>query len=174
MDVKEAARPMNRPTPIVPSSGQESVWDYPRPPRLEATSHHITIEFNGVTIAESRQQWRVLETSHPPVYYIAPEDVRLEFLTPESQTSVCEWKGVARYYGLTVADRVERGVAWCYPEPTMAFMPIAHHIAFYPGRVDRCLLDGEIVRAQPGQFYGGWVTDSIVGPFKGDPGSRFW
>lgn len=165
---------MNRPNPIAPANGQESVWDYPRPPRLEPTHHHILIEFNGETVVESRTQWRVLETSHPPVYYMAPEDVRLELLLPEPQTSFCEWKGIARYYGLDVAGKSVEGVAWCYPEPTDAFASIAHHIAFYPGRVDRCLLDGEVVRPQPGQFYGGWVTDAIVGPFKGDPGSSFW
>lgn len=165
---------MNLPKPIAPSPGQESVWDYPRPPRLEAANHRIVIEFNGLVIVDSGHQWRVLETSHPPVYYIPPEDVRLEHLIPEHQTSFCEWKGVARYYGLDVSGRTVEAAAWCYPEPSAAFAPIAHHIAFYPGRVDRCLLDGELVRPQPGRFYGGWVTSGIVGPFKGDSGSSFW
>lgn len=165
---------LERPIPITPSDGQESVWDYQRPPRLEQTRHKITIEFNGEKIVDSRQQWRVLETGHPPVYYFPPEDVMLDFLAPEYQTTVCEWKGVARYYGLDVAGKIAEGAVWCYPEPSPAFESIAHHIAFYPGRVDRCLLDGEIVRPQPGHFYGGWVTNAIVGPFKGDPGSHFW
>lgn len=165
---------MKHPDPIAPRAGQESVWDYPRPPRLETTNRRIIIEFNGEIVVDSSHQWRVLETSHPPVYYVPPEDVRLEFLVPECQTTHCEWKGDARYYGLDVSGRIGEGVAWCYPEPTPAFAAIAHCVAFYPGRVDRCLLDGEAVRAQPGRFYGGWITDSIVGPFKGESGSSFW
>lgn len=160
--------------PIQPQSGQESVWDYPRPPRLDPSSQHVVIEFNGEVIADSRSAIRVLETSHPPVYYIPPEDVRLEYLQAEQNTSFCEFKGIARYYGIEINGKHVRAVAWCYPEPFPGFEPIAHAIAFYPGRVDRATVAGEVVRPQPGTFYGGWVTDAIVGPFKGEPGTDGW
>lgn len=165
---------MKRPTPVTPRPGQESVWEYPRPPRIEPSSQRVMIEFNGELIADSTSTFRILETSHPPGYYIPPEDVRLEFLEPERESSFCEWKGIARYYGLELNGKRTHAVAWCYPEPLPGFEAIAHAVAFYPGRVDRATVDGEIVRPQPGTFYGGWVTDAIVGPFKGEPGTGGW
>jgi uncharacterized protein (DUF427 family) len=161
-------------TPVSPGPGQESVWDYPRPPRVEPSAQHVVVEFHGEVIADSRSTVRVLETSHPPVYYIPPEDVRLEFLLAETQTSFCEFKGIARYFGVEVNGRRADGVAWCYPEPMPGYETIAHAIAFYPGRVDRATVDGETVRPQRGTFYGGWVTDAVVGPFKGEPGTSGW
>lgn len=161
------------PTPIRPEPGQESVWDYPRPPRLEATPRHIQIIFNGVVIAETRRAFRVLETSHPPVYYLPPEDIHMEYLSAATGSTFCEWKGTARYYDLAVnGQRVER-VGWSYPHPTPSFAAIKDFIAFYAGPMV-CLVDGERVRPQPGDFYGGWITADIVGPFKGEPGTRGW
>jgi uncharacterized protein (DUF427 family) len=159
---------------IEPGPGQESVWDYPRPPRLELTSHHIQIALNGVTIAESRRAWRVLETSHPPVYYLPPDDLVAAHLVPTRGSSFCEWKGEASYFDVVVGDRVEERAAWTYPHPTAPFAPIAGFVAVYPGRMDACYVDGERVQAQPGDFYGGWITSAIVGPFKGAPGTMGW
>lgn len=159
-------------TPLEP--GQESVWDYPRPPRVEETDRHIQIVFNGVVIADTRRAWRVLETSHPPVYYLPPDDVQRQYLIRTSGSSYCEWKGSAGYYTLTVEDRSVPNAAWFYPNPTPAFAVIRDYIAFYPGKMDRCTVDGEVVQAQSGDFYGGWITKEIVGPFKGGPGTTGW
>lgn len=159
---------------IEPGPGQESVWDYPRPPRLEESDRHIQVVFNGRTIADTRRAKRVLETSHPPTYYIPPEDVRMDLLRKSAGSSWCEWKGVASYFDVVVGERVQSQAAWTYPDPTPAFVAIRDHIAFYPSRVDRCTVDGEAVVAQEGDFYGGWITSQIVGPFKGSPGTRGW
>jgi uncharacterized protein (DUF427 family) len=164
-------RPRER---VKPKKGQESVWDYPRPPRLEATDKHIEVAFNGVTIADTRNAWRVLETSHPPVYYIPPRDVNHDVLVRASGSSWCEWKGRARYYTIEVAGRRAPKAAWAYADPSPAFEQIRDHIAFYCGPMDHCLVDGEKARPQPGAFYGGWITDDIVGPFKGEPGTSGW
>jgi uncharacterized protein (DUF427 family) len=160
---------------IAPGPGQESVWDYPRPPRLEETARLIRIEFGGEVICETRRAWRVLETSHPPVYYVPPDDIRLEFVRPSTTgRSFCEWKGRAVYHSLLVGDRRAADVAWSYPEPSPAFAPIRDYLAFYPGRVDTCTVDGVAVQPQEGGFYGGWITPDVVGPFKGVPGSGGW
>ena len=159
---------------IAPGPGQESVWDYPRPPRLEETSRHIQIIFNGIMIAETRRAWRVLETSHPPVYYIPPDDLVAAHFVPTSGGSFCEWKGTASYFDIVVGDRVEERAAWAYRHPTAPFAPIANFVAVYPGRMDACYVDGERARAQAGDFYGGWITTAIVGPFKGAPGTQGW
>ncbi len=159
---------------IEPAAGQESVWDYPRPPRLEATPHRIRIVFNGVTIADSTQSYRVLETSHPPTYYIPPADLQLAHLIRTARSSMCEWKGSAAYYTVRVGERVVENAAWFYPRPTAAFAPIKEHVAFYASLMDECYVGDERVQAQPGDFYGGWVTSSVVGPFKGDPGTGGW
>jgi uncharacterized protein (DUF427 family) len=152
----------------------ESVWEYPRPPRVEASHKLVRVEFAGEVIAETTRAWRVLETSHPPVYYIPPEDVRSEFLRPSRRRTFCEFKGEARYYDLVVGARRMREAAWYYPEPTPRYEAIRDHLAFYPGRVDAAFVDDEQVVAQPGDFYGGWVTADIEGPFKGGPGSAGW
>lgn len=163
-----------RPQRILPGIGQESVWDYPRPPRLETCGKRIEVIFNGVTIADSRRVMRVLETSHPPVYYIPPEDIRMEYLFQSRGHSFCEWKGHARYYGIVVDGKRADRVAWSYPTPTPAFAGIRHHLAFYAGPMDACLVDGVRAIPQSGAFYGGWITPDVVGPFKGEEGSDHW
>ena len=165
---------MTRTRRIEPQEGQESVWDYPRPPPLERTERRIQIVFNQVTIADTVSAWRVLETSHPPVYYLPRSDLKNEHLLENPRTSLCEWKGTAHYLDVRVGDLSAPGAAWYCPNPTSGFHPIRDHVAFYPGVMDRCTVDGEIVRPQPGGFYGGWITSDIVGPFKGEPGTEFW
>lgn len=162
------------PRPIEPGPGQESVWDYPRPPRLEDSSKELQIIFNEIIIAETRAAKRVLETSHPPVYYIPPEDLKMEHLALIPKSSFCEWKGRAGYYTVSVGDRQATSAAWFYPNPTPAFAGIKDYVAFYPSRMDACYLDGEKVQAQEGDFYGGWITKDIVGPFKGGLGTWGW
>ena len=159
---------------VEPDPGQESVWEYPRPPRLEDSDRRVKIVFGGVTIAYTTRAKRVLETSHPPVYYIPPDDIRMEHLTLAEGTSFCEWKGVARYYDLETKERRERRAAWFYPDPVPAYAELKDCVAFYPSLMDACWVDGEKVRAQEGDFYGGWVTSEIVGPFKGGPGTWGW
>lgn len=159
---------------IEPGPGQESVWDYPRPPRVEPTPRHLQVIFNGEVIADTHHAQRVLETSHPPVYYIPPEDVRMEFLHLLPRSTFCEWKGAASYYTLRVGDRQVDSAAWFYPNPTPVFAVIRNHIAFYPSLMDACYVDGERVKAQAGDFYGGWITQDIVGPFKGEWGTWGW
>jgi len=163
------------PQRIEPQPGQESVWDYPRPPRLEQSSQQVKIIFNEVVIANSSNTYRVLETSHPPSYYISPDDIAMEYFeTIASGRSFCEWKGVAGYYNLSVQDKLVSNAAWYYSQPTAEFMPIQNYLAFYPSKMDACYVDGEIVQAQAGDFYGGWITGNIVGPFKGETGSWGW
>jgi uncharacterized protein (DUF427 family) len=163
-----------KPTRTTPAPGQESVWDYPRPPRVEATSKRIRVVFAGVTIADTCAAQRVLETSHPPVYYIPRADIRQEHLVEAPGSSVCEWKGQARYFTVAVGDRRAERAAWSYPDPTAAFRAIRHHVAFYAGPMDACYVDDELVTPQPGGFYGGWITQDVVGPFKGEPGTWGW
>ena len=159
---------------VEPAPGQESVWDYPRPPRLEPTTKQIEVVFHGRVIASTRRAMRVLETSHPPVYYLPPDDIRLEYLQPSAHGSVCEWKGAAQYFTVVVGDRHQPNAAWSYPDPTPAFAPIRDYVAFYPSLMDACSVDGERVTPQPGGFYGGWITADIVGPFKGEAGTWGW
>lgn len=152
----------------------ECVWDYPRPPRLERTGRHILVKFAGVVLADTRSAFRVLETSHPPVYYVPPQDVAARYLSETGGDSFCEWKGRARYYDVCVGAKRAAHAAWTYPEPARDFAPIRDHMAFYPSRMDGCFVDGERVRSQPGDFYGGWITSDLVGPFKGSPGTHGW
>ena len=159
---------------IEPGPGQESVWDYPRPPRLEDSAKHIQVIFNGVTIADTKAAKRVLETSHPPVYYIPPEDIKMEHLAEIPRSSFCEWKGRASYFTVSVGDRQATSAAWFYPNPTPAFASAKDYVAFYPSLMEACYVDGEKVQAQEGDFYGGWITKDIVGPFKGGLGTWGW
>ena len=159
---------------IQPKAGQESVWDYPRPPRLEKTNKHLKIIFNGKVIAETNRAFRVLETSHPPVYYFPPEDVRMEFLSEAKGSSFCEWKGRAGYYNLMVGDKSIEDAAWFYPQPSKSFVEIKDYIAFYPSKMEACFVNDELVKAQEGDFYGSWITKDIVGPFKGGAGTFGW
>ena len=155
---------------IPPQPGQESVWDYPRPPKLEPTNKLIEVIFNGVAIARTNQAFRVLETSHPPVYYLPPCDVQMQYLQLEPDHSYCEWKGIASYYSLSVNGKIAKKCAWFYPDPTPKFAPIKHYIAFYAQPMDACYVNGELVKPQPGNFYGGWITADIAGRFKGEAG----
>lgn len=164
----------SRPKRIEPRPGQESVWDYPRPPRLEPVAATLQVVFAGATVAETGAGFRVLETSHPPVYYISPSDVRSEFLIAVDGQSFCEFKGVARYWTLDVGGRRSDKAAWSYPNPTSPFSVIKDHLAFYASRVDECWIGDERVDAQDGDFYGGWITSRVIGPFKGAAGTRGW
>jgi uncharacterized protein (DUF427 family) len=127
-----------------------------------------------MTIADTTRAVRVLETSHPPVYYIPPQDVHMEFLVPTPRETYCEFKGVARYHSVAVADRRVENACWHYPAPASGYVSLAGYIAFYPVKMDACFVDDERVTAQAGDFYGGWITHEIVGPFKGGPGTRDW
>ena len=159
---------------IEPGPGQESVWDYPRPPRIHDSSKHVQVIFNGVVIADTHSSRRVLETSHPPIYYIPPSDIQMSYLLRTSRTSWCEWKGQAGYYTISVGDKQVPDAAWFYPNPIPAFESIKDYVAFYPSLMDACYVDGELVKGQLGDFYGGWITQDIVGPFKGGPGTWGW
>ena len=155
-----------------PGPGQESVWDYPRPPVLVASNSLVEVFIRGQRIAHSDQVQRVLETASPPTYYIPAADVDWQVLVQTPDRSYCEWKGVATYWA-PAADPERTPVAWSYEDPSDRFAAIDGHISFYPGRVE-CFVDGERVRPQPGEFYGGWVTSKIAGPFKGGPGTGHW
>jgi uncharacterized protein (DUF427 family) len=165
-----------RPTHAVqPGVGQESVWDYPRPPRLEPIARRVRVVLGGVTVADTRRALRVLETSHPPTYYIPPDDVLCEYLEAEQGIgSVSEWKGAAHYLSVTAGGRRADRAAWSYAEPTPTFRALKGYVAFYIRQMDACFVDDEQARPQPGGFYGGWVTSDVVGPFKGEPGSEGW
>ncbi|MEV7609197.1 DUF427 domain-containing protein [Microbacterium sp. NPDC089320] len=165
---------MRRPRPLVPSPGQESVWDYPRPPRVENIAERITIRLGGQLIAETRNAVRVLETSHPPVYYLPIADFIAGSLSDAPGSSFCEFKGAARYLDVLGGSQVARGAAWNYPNPSRGFEVLAERVAVYAGPMDECTVAGEIVTPQPGGFYGGWVTSRVVGPFKGEPGTMGW
>jgi uncharacterized protein (DUF427 family) len=141
---------------------------------VQATDALVVVKFAGRLIAETRQAKRVLETSHPPTYYIPPADVRSEFLRPSCHRTFCEFKGGASYWSLEVGACISENAAWSYAEPTRWFEAIAHHFAFYPSKVDGCYVNGERVQAQAGDFYGGWITSQVVGPFKGGPGTWGW
>jgi uncharacterized protein (DUF427 family) len=144
----------------------ESVWDYPRPPRVQPDTREVTVTHLGVEIARTLAAIRVLETSHPPAFYLPPADVRSHLLMPTTHTTFCEYKGVAHYVDLVLGDVRVRDAAWYYPDPNDGYAEIAGYYAFYPGRVDACAVDGERVTPQGGAFYGGWITREIVGPFK--------
>jgi uncharacterized protein (DUF427 family) len=162
------------PRRVEPASGQESVWDYPRPPRLEPVPARLRVEFGTETIADSVAGFRVLETSHPPVYYIPQADIRMDLMRKASGSSWCEFKGEAGYWSIEAGGRRSDNAAWSYPAPSPAFAPIAGHLAFYASRVDACFVGDEAVQPQEGDFYGGWITSKVVGPFKGGAGTRGW
>jgi uncharacterized protein (DUF427 family) len=152
----------------------ESVWDYPRPPRVEPSERHIRVVVDGIVVADSRRALRVLETSHPPGWYIPAEDVRMDLLRPTQRQTVCEFKGNASYFTIIAGGRHRADAAWTYPRPLPGYEAIAGHVAFYPGRVDEAWLDDERVVPQAGDFYGGWISSDVTGPFKGGPGTRGW
>lgn len=163
-----------RPVRIEPGPGQESVWDYPRPPAVVESSRLVRVEHAGTVIAASRRALRVLETAGAPTWYLPREDVRMDLLRPvPARRSICEWKGEAIYFDVVVGDAATRLAAWSYPSPQRGFEELAGRIAFYAGRVS-AFVDDERVTPQPGGFYGGWVTADVVGPFKGEPGTEGW
>jgi uncharacterized protein (DUF427 family) len=150
-------------------SKQESVWDYPRPPKVEMTTKKVQVVFNDTVIAETTHAVRVLQTGHPPVYYIPREDVQMKYLTATSKNSTCEFKGTSYYYDVKVGSKTVAAAGWSYPEPTKGYEAIKDYLAFYPRMMDACYVDGERVTPEPGQYFGGWVTSDIVGPFEGEP-----
>ena len=152
----------------------ESVWDYPRPPRVEACARRAAVEFGGEVVADSQRVLRVLETSQAPAIYFPAEDVRMELLAAVEKRSFCEWKGVASYYDIVVGDRRSEAAAWTYPEPVEKYEQLTAFVAFYPQRVDRCVLGDDVVEPNAGDFYGGWITPDVEGPFKGAPGTASW
>ncbi len=158
---------------VEPEPGQESVWDYPRPPRLEPDARRVIVRAGDAVVADSVATVRVLETASPPTFYIPPSDVDPALLVPGQGSSLCEWKGRATYWSVRNDDGLLENVGWSYPDPYDEFTRIAGYLSFYPARL-ACTVDGERVRPQPGGFYGGWVTDEVVGPFKGEPGTGGW
>ncbi len=152
----------------------ESVWDYPRPPRLEKVAQDVRIDFAEATIASTTEAWRVLETSHPPTYYLPRSCFTGCELASAPGRSLCEWKGTAVYWSVRARGQFAESVAWSYPDPTGPFAAIADHIAVYCAAMDACFVGGERATPQPGDFYGGWVTSNLRGPFKGAPGSAGW
>lgn len=161
------------PDRIEPEPGQESVWDYPRPPRIEPTTERVIVAFRGTPLADTTKALRVLETSQPPAYYIPPADVRFGGLAKSTALSFCEWKGEASYFDLDVPDAKIEQVAWTYTHPRPEYVALKDYVAFYAQKLD-CSVDGETVVPNEGSFYGGWVTSRVVGPFKGAPDSRWW
>jgi uncharacterized protein (DUF427 family) len=154
--------------------GQESVWAYPRPAIAEPCAARIVIEHRGLVIVDTHASIRTLETSHPPSYYVPRADIAPGALRRSDGNSLCEWKGEAIYWDVVVGDLVLARAGWSYPAPSRNFTVLRDHVAFYAGRFDRCSVDGETVRPQPGSFYGGWITPNLSGPFKGGPGSQGW
>ena len=152
----------------------ESVWDYPRPPALVPCEPRVRIELGGAVIADSTSALRVLETSHPPTIYVPPDDVAMEQLHAAAGGSLCEWKGLASYWDVEAGERREARAAWSYPDPVARYAALRDHLCFYPSRMDACWLGEERVVSQDGDFYGGWITSDLVGPFKGAPGTLGW
>jgi len=160
---------------VINKNEPESVWDYPRPPRMEPTKRRVRIVHAGVVLADTYKALRILETSHPPVYYIPPADIAMQYLQlSPRRNSFCEWKGVATYWNVVLGDDVTHDAAWSYPQPAKAYAGLRDHLAFYASLMDECWVAEERVQAQPGDFYGGWITSDLRGPFKGAPGTRGW
>lgn len=169
------AFPRKRPVQIIqPGPGQESVWDYPRPPGLESISSYLRIIFAGVLIAESRQAIKIVETSCPPVYYVPPEHIHMQYMEKVRGGTLCEWKGLAQYWSICVGKIVVEPAAWSYPDPEAAYSTIRDYLAFYPSKMDACMIDSQIAVPQESDYYGGWITPNVVGPFKGAPGTEEW
>jgi uncharacterized protein (DUF427 family) len=163
-----------RPVPDRPGPGQRSVWDFPRPPALERSAEHVVVRYAGEVVADTRAPLLVCETSHPPVYYVPRTDVDERYLEVVDHATFCEFKGLASYADLVVGAHRSSSACWWYDAPTSGFEDLTGAVAFYPQRVDACEVDGEVVRAVEGDFYGGWITSRVSGPFKGGPATRFW
>ncbi len=153
---------------------KESVWDYPRPPRLERFSGHLRIVQQGIILVDSNRAFRILETSHPPTYYIPRADIKMEYLKANPSQSFCEFKGRASYYDLDMGGQYISKIAWYYPQPAKTYASIKDYLCFYASKMDECYVNDERVQAQEGDFYGGWITENIKGPFKGGPGTFGW
>lgn len=172
--------PTGRSARVEPGPGQESVWDYPRPPRLEVSHELVEVVLGGRVVASTTLSWRVLETSHPPTYYLSRDAFESGVLRECAGETFCEWKGRASYFDLVSEEPGEAHrvvaprAAWTYLRPTEGFEELAIAVAVMPALVDRCTVDGETVAPQPGGFYGGWITSRVVGPFKGTPGTLGW
>ncbi|MGD8698857.1 MAG: DUF427 domain-containing protein [Gemmatimonadales bacterium] len=158
---------------VEPRAGQESVWDYPRPPRLERDRRRVEVRSGDILVADSERAFRILETASPPTFYLPPDDVNLQYLERSARSSLCEWKGRADYWNLIAGERRIEEAAWSYATPFEGFEAVAGFFSFYPAKLE-CYVDGQRVQPQPGGFYGGWVTPEIVGPYKGEPGTGGW
>jgi uncharacterized protein (DUF427 family) len=165
---------VRRPVPERPGPGQESVWDYPRPPRVEPSREVLEVRLGGVVVARTTASLRVLETSHPPTYYLPRAAFAEGALRPCAGSTFCEWKGEAAYFDVVGGRVAAPRAAWTYPRPSPGFEALLEHVAVMPAAVDACTVDGEVVTPQEGGFYGGWVTSRVVGPFKGGPGTWGW
>ncbi len=165
---------MARPIREAPGPGQLSVWDFPRPPDYVQWHERVEIRYGGAVIAATTEAWCVLETSHPPTYYLPRSAFVPGSLRPAGGSSQCEWKGQAAYYDVVAGDKVAARAAWSYPAPDDGAEVLRDHVAVYPALMDSCTVDGDVVTPQPGGFYGGWITSRVVGPFKGGPGSQGW
>jgi uncharacterized protein (DUF427 family) len=159
---------------IEPGPGQETVWDYPRPPRVEPVPERLRVVVGGVTVADTTRGLRVLETAGAPVYYFPRDDVRMDLFDLSPRSTFCEWKGGASYHSLAVDGREIENIAWSYEDPKPGYEELRGHLAFYAAKVDEAWVGDELATPQPGGFYGGWVTSRIVGPMKGEPGSEGW
>ncbi|MFT5434487.1 MAG: hypothetical protein ACI9OJ_005200 [Myxococcota bacterium] len=164
-----------RPTPDPIRRGQQSVWSYPRPARLERNERHIVVVFDGRVVAETSAGFRVIETSHPPTYYLPPDDIDLGMVRRvPGRGSFCEWKGYATYFDVVTESQDQRRACWTYLDPSPSFVPMTGHVAFYAAMMAECRVDGEVAKPQQGAFYGGWITSHVAGPFKGPPGTEYW
>lgn len=159
---------------MVSSRAVENVWDYPRPPSIEPSDEHLVVELGGRQIAATSSAFRICETSHPPTYYLPVGAFADGVLRPVRGMTCCEWKGAASYFDVVTPERTVAAGAWTYESPQPRYLAIVDHVAVYPGKMDRCLLDGEEVQAQEGDFYGGWITSRVTGPFKGGRGTSTW
>ena len=155
-------------------AGAESVWDYPRPPRIEASSRRVRVIHAGIVVADTTSAFRVLETSQAPAWYVPPNDVDLTLVAQSTTMTFCEWKGTATHWALDVEGQIVEDAAWSYGRPTPPFAPLTGYLAFYPARVDECWVDDERAAPMPGSVYGGWITSEVTGPFKGGPGTAHW
>lgn len=163
-----------RPSFALPTvDGQESVWDYPRPPKLVTDSREVIVRLGDLEIAKTKSAVRVLETASPPTVYLPPTDINFDYLEQVSGSSFCEWKGAATYWSVVTPTKTLKKVGWSYSSPTDRFSAIQGYLSFYPAHLE-CWLDGERVQPQPGGFYGGWVTKEIIGPYKGESGTMGW
>lgn len=172
--MNETGIPRERPPRVEPGPGQESAWDYPRPPSVEPVRRILRVEFGGLSVAETIAGLRVVETASPPTYYFPPSDVATEFLEPCRLATICEWKGLASHWTIRVGDHAAEEAAWSYPDPRPGYEGIRGYLAFYARKVDVCTVGSEKVVPQEGSFYGGWITSDVVGPFKGGPGTEAW